>query len=54
MTIDNVLKEGMLEPQYLELELTEGIIMRDVEETMSTLHYLKKLGIGLAIDDFPW
>lgn len=51
-TIDNVLKEGMLEPQYLELELTEGIIMRDVEDTMSTLHYLKKLGIGLAIDDF--
>ncbi len=52
MTIDNVLKEGMLEPRYLELELTEGIVMRDVEDTMITLHYLKKLGIGLAIDDF--
>lgn len=52
MTIDNVLKEGLLEPQYLELELTEGIVMRDVEETMSTLYYLKNLGIGLAIDDF--
>jgi len=52
MTIDKILKEGLLEPQYLELELTEGIVMRDVEETMSTLHYLKKLGIGLAIDDF--
>ena len=33
VTIDNVLKEGMLEPQYLELELTEGIVMRDVEES---------------------
>ncbi len=52
MTIENVLQEGMVEPRFLELELTEGIVMRDVEETMSTLHYLKKLGIGLAIDDF--
>ena len=52
MTIDKVLKEGLLDPRYLELELTEGIVMRDVEETMSTLHYLKKLGIKLAIDDF--
>ncbi|MDT7042372.1 EAL domain-containing protein [Candidatus Nitronereus thalassa] len=52
MTIDKVLKEGLLDPRYLELELTEGIVMRDVEETMNTLHYLKKLGIKLAIDDF--
>ena len=51
-TIENVLKEGKLDPQYLELELTEGIVMRDVEETMTTLYYLKKLGIALAIDDF--
>ena len=51
-TIENVLKNGSLSPEYLELELTEGIVMRDVEETMATLHYLKKLGIQLAIDDF--
>lgn len=51
-TIENVLKEGTIAPEYLELELTEGIVMRDVEETMQTLHYMKKLGIGLAIDDF--
>lgn len=50
--IENVLKEGTLAPEYLELELTEGVVMRDVEEAMKTLHYLKKLGIGLAIDDF--
>ncbi|MFB3070595.1 MAG: EAL domain-containing protein, partial [Nitrospirales bacterium] len=50
--IENVLKEGTLAPNYLELELTEGVVMRDVEEAMKTLHYLKKLGIGLAIDDF--
>jgi diguanylate cyclase (GGDEF)-like protein/PAS domain S-box-containing protein len=52
MTIHNVLKKGLLDPRYLELELTEGIVMRDVEETMATLYYLKKLGIKLAIDDF--
>jgi len=52
MTIEHVLQEGMMDPRFLELELTEGVVMRDVEETMTTLHYLKKLGIGLAIDDF--
>ena len=51
-TIETVLKDGSLDPQFLELELTEGIVMRDAEETMLTLNYLKKLGIHLAIDDF--
>ncbi|MEC4672868.1 MAG: EAL domain-containing protein, partial [Nitrospirota bacterium] len=51
-TIETVLRDGNFDPQYLELELTEGIVMRDAEETMLTLNYLKKLGIHLAIDDF--
>ena len=51
-TIETVLKEGKLDPQYLELELTESIVMRDAEETMLTLKYLKNLGIRLSIDDF--
>jgi len=51
-TIENALQMGGLAPQYLELELTEGVIMRDVETTIGILQYLKNLGISIAIDDF--
>lgn len=47
-----VLAETGLEPQYLELELTESTIMRNAEEAVSMLNELHALGIGLAIDDF--
>jgi len=47
-----VLDETGLEPQYLELELTESAIMRNAEEAVSMLNELSALGIGLAIDDF--
>jgi len=47
-----ILAETGLAPQYLELELTESFIMRDVEQTRKTLQGLKKLGIQLAVDDF--
>ena len=36
----------------LELELTESIIMENVEETIETLHALRDMGVYLAIDDF--
>jgi diguanylate cyclase (GGDEF)-like protein/PAS domain S-box-containing protein len=47
-----VLEETGLEPQYLELELTESTIMRNAEEAVTMLNELHALGIGLAIDDF--
>ena len=50
--VASVLKETGLEPQCLELELTESIIMHDVEATIKTLKDLKKMGVKLAIDDF--
>jgi diguanylate cyclase (GGDEF)-like protein/PAS domain S-box-containing protein len=48
----SVLEETGLEPQYLELELTESAIMRNAEEAVVMLNELHALGIGLAIDDF--
>lgn len=41
-----------LDPNYLELELTESLAMRKVEETFSVLNNLKKTGVQLSIDDF--
>jgi EAL domain-containing protein (putative c-di-GMP-specific phosphodiesterase class I) len=47
-----VLAETGLEPQALELEVTEGSAMHDVERTVRILQELKGLGVALAIDDF--
>ncbi|MCP3677522.1 MAG: EAL domain-containing protein [Deltaproteobacteria bacterium] len=51
-TVERILKETDLDPKYLELELTESIIMTDIETTIETLHALKAMGIRLSIDDF--
>jgi EAL domain-containing protein (putative c-di-GMP-specific phosphodiesterase class I) len=41
-----------LQPAYLELELTESILLQDVESTIHTLQGLKAMGVKLSIDDF--
>lgn len=47
-----ILTETKLEPQYLELEITETAIMDNVDFAVETLHALKKMGVKIAIDDF--
>ena len=47
-----ILRATGLPPGYLKLEITEGVVMRDVEATITTLWRLKQLGIRIAIDDF--
>ncbi|WP_415212396.1 putative bifunctional diguanylate cyclase/phosphodiesterase [Shinella sp.] len=46
------LSESGLEAHYLELELTESMIMDDVQQAVETMHRLERLGVHLAIDDF--
>ena len=41
-----------LPPERLELELTESILLKDVETTIRTLHAFKTMGVKLSIDDF--
>lgn len=41
-----------LEPHYLELELTESMIMQDVNSAIATMSKLQSLGVKIAIDDF--
>lgn len=50
--IDRVLAETGLPPENLEIEITEGMIMADVEKAIETLIDLKVRGIKIAIDDF--
>jgi diguanylate cyclase (GGDEF)-like protein/PAS domain S-box-containing protein len=50
--IDHTLKKHALPPNLLELELTETILIQDVDETMRRLELLAALGVRLAIDDF--
>ncbi|WP_416194728.1 EAL domain-containing protein [Pseudomonas sp. AH2] len=47
-----ILSESGLPPACLELELTESILMREVNEAMLILDGLKQLGLSIAIDDF--
>jgi diguanylate cyclase (GGDEF)-like protein/PAS domain S-box-containing protein len=47
-----ILAETGLEPRYLELELTERVLMEDVESTVAVLKELKRTGVQLAVDDF--
>lgn len=50
--VTEVLKKTKLLPTYLELELTESIIMESSKEVIETMQALQKLGVRLAIDDF--
>jgi EAL domain-containing protein (putative c-di-GMP-specific phosphodiesterase class I) len=51
-TVREALHVARLEPQYLELELTESMIMQDALHTRGTLNALKAMGVHLSIDDF--
>lgn len=51
-TVTNALRVSELHPRYLELELTESIMMHDVGTTFQTVQELKALGVQLSIDDF--
>ena len=50
--IRKVLHETGLAPQYLELELTESLLLSNADVTSSVLQELKAMGLTLAIDDF--
>jgi len=51
-TVAAVLKSAGLAAQWLELELTESILIQDAQEALNRLHALAAIGVALAIDDF--
>ena len=50
--VATTLRETQVEPSWLRLEITEGIIMSEPERAIETLGRLRKLGVRLAVDDF--
>jgi EAL domain-containing protein (putative c-di-GMP-specific phosphodiesterase class I) len=50
--IERVLEETGLAPGCLEIELTESLVMEDVEGAIRTMVELKNMGVKLSIDDF--
>ncbi|WP_292817745.1 EAL domain-containing protein [Methylophilus sp.] len=50
--IIKALEKTGLEPRLLELELTESILVEDIDHLLAQLDVLKRLGVKLAIDDF--
>ena len=50
--IKQIIEESHIDPNYLELELTESVVMNHAERAVETLTALRALGLKLAIDDF--
>ena len=52
LEVAEVLRSTGLRPDCLKLEITEGVIMEDVDWTIAMTGKLKKIGVKLAVDDF--
>lgn len=51
-SVRQILVETGVPPNLLQLELTESVLMRNIDTSISVLHELKEMGVQLAIDDF--
>lgn len=50
--VKRALQAVHMQPEFLEIEITEGLLLRDKSKAMETLHQLAELGVSIAIDDF--
>ncbi len=50
--IDEALRSAGMDPTLLELEITEGMVMHDIERVAQLLQAIKRMGVRIAIDDF--
>ena len=51
-TLQNIITTSSINPQQLTLELTEGIVIDDIQQTRDKMRALKALGVKISIDDF--
>jgi EAL domain-containing protein (putative c-di-GMP-specific phosphodiesterase class I) len=50
--VQAALADSLLPPGRLELEITESVFLRNTAATLTALHQLRAMGIGMALDDF--
>jgi len=50
--VAHALATSGLEPQYLALEFTETVLLREIDSTIGTMAGLKQIGVALSLDDF--
>jgi EAL domain-containing protein (putative c-di-GMP-specific phosphodiesterase class I) len=50
--VTRVLDESGISPEWLQLEITEGDVMSNVEFIIGVLHRLRGMGVGISVDDF--
>lgn len=50
--IKNAIEETNIDPSLIELEITEGVMMSDIDETVKKIQELVDMGFQIAIDDF--
>ena len=51
-SVEDVLKRTGLEPCWLELEITESMLMGDIDAIVARMEEIRRLGVSLSIDDF--
>lgn len=51
-TVEDVLRQARIDPDRLELEITESVLMRDYAAAQRTLRRLAELGVSVVLDDF--
>lgn len=50
--IENLLKKYELKPEFVEIEITEGIMIDNMDDAISKMRQLKKMGFKISLDDF--
>ena len=50
--VQQVLRESGANPKQLQLEITESLIMDNLDDTIAKMYAIKQLGVGFSIDDF--
>jgi EAL domain-containing protein (putative c-di-GMP-specific phosphodiesterase class I) len=51
-TIETAIRDSGLDPRRLDIEITEGVFVRNASQVTETLEMIRAMGIGIALDDF--
>lgn len=50
--VQNALSQTALPPAWLEIEITESMVMKDIDKAITIMEQISAMGVGLALDDF--